>query len=94
MSKMVEVAVAENSYDLMIKMAAFIAAVKTALADGWQMGSDLPVIVTAAIQDLVPAIQDGQKVGDEYAADKAAVIRAALLGAEEMIAIFVPEAKS
>ena len=60
-----ELVCAKETVELGEGAAAFIIKLKEALADGWQTGTDLPVAVTAAISDLVPAIQGAEKIGDE-----------------------------
>ena len=58
---------AKETVELGEGLAAFAIAMKEALADGWQMGADLPVGMTAAMQHLVPAVQGAEKIGDETA---------------------------
>lgn len=43
----------------------FIVALKGALADGWQPGKDLPVVLTSALADLVPVLNRIEKLGEE-----------------------------
>lgn len=74
----VELVCSKETYELGKGMADFVAAVKTALADGWQLGTDIPVVVSAALATLVPAIDGVTKVKDELAADKKAFVNAAV----------------
>lgn len=60
-------------------LAKFLFHVKQALADGWQVGSDLPAIITTAIGDLVPALQGIDKVGAELLEDRIAFANACAL---------------
>lgn len=89
--KIIQVEVSESTYDLIVNLASFVAVVKTALADGWQTTEDLPVTIAAAVKDLVPAVQQGQNVSAEYADDKDASIRAAVLGLEKLVEVFIPK---
>lgn len=57
--------VAKETYELGVGVDKFIGAVKQALADGFQPGQDIPVVLSAAIADLVPAIQGAEKIGSE-----------------------------
>lgn len=60
-------------------------ATKQALADGWQMGSDIPAIVMAAYAKLPPAIEGADKIKDEFAEDKKAFAKACTDGAIEVV---------
>lgn len=54
----------------------FSLAVKKALEDGWQMGEDLPTILTAAMTTLIPAVQGMEKFGDEVGEDLEGSVKA------------------
>lgn len=78
----VQTKVSKESYELGQGVAGFVGAVKTALADGWQVGQDLPAVVAAAMGHLVPAIDGIQDLPGEAAEDAASFARAwALAGA-------------
>ena len=77
--KQVQVEVTEGSYDLGQGIARFVGAVKTALADGWQTGDDLPAIVTAAMTNLVPYVGALGNIGDEKDENAGAFLNAWLL---------------
>lgn len=67
-------------------LAKFLAAVKLATADGWQMGADLPAVISSAMAELVPAINGVTLIADEAKDKKAfanavAVVGAAVAGA-------------
>ena len=82
-TKDITVKVSKESYELGEGMASFIGAVKAALADGWNLGDDLPAIVSAAMTNLVPAVDGLTELDDEWAEDKASFMRAwALAGAQ------------
>jgi hypothetical protein len=77
----VEVEVSKETYELGKGVADFVAAVKQSQKDGWQVGSDVPALITAAMANLLPAMDGMSKVKDEMA-DKAAFANAcALIGA-------------
>jgi hypothetical protein len=64
------------------KLANFLKAVDKAIEDGWQAGQDLPVLLSAAVVDLVPAIASMKGAAEDlkahpYASGKALVIHVA-----------------
>lgn len=79
----VEVQVSQQTYETLKGLAKFIAAVKGPLSDGFQI-SDLPVLISAAVADLVPALNGSDKISSEYAEDPAAFVRAVELGLAEL----------
>jgi hypothetical protein len=62
-------------------LAKFLAAVKLAMADGFQAGADIPPIISAAVADLVPAVNGVTLIKDEYADKKAFMNAVAVVGA-------------
>src|SRR5690242_8750982 len=86
--KLVEVEVSVGAYDLGQNLGKFIASVRQALADGWQPGSDIPALISAAVEDLVPSVSDIAKLGDE-SADKQALANALFLGLSPVVFSFV-----
>lgn len=65
----VEIELPKEAYELAKGLGAFGAAVKAALADGWQIGQDMPVIITAAVANVVPALEGASAVTDEAKLD-------------------------
>lgn len=63
--KKIEVEVSKEAYELGEGLKNFAVAIKEAMADGWQMGDDLPKIVTAAVASLLPALQGVEKMKAE-----------------------------
>ena len=55
----------KESTELMEGLTALVDAYFEAVKDGWQLGQDLPVIITAAVQKLLPAFQGIEKLGSE-----------------------------
>jgi hypothetical protein len=60
-----EVEVPKETSELADAIAEVAVATKKALADGFQLGQDVPAIVSSAIQNLLPAIQGFEKLDDE-----------------------------
>lgn len=60
-----EVECAKETLELGEGLAKFVSSLQGALADGWQSGQDLPVLLSAALTDLVPAVQGVEKIKDE-----------------------------
>ena len=61
----IEIEVAEGGHELSESLRQFVKDTRTALADGWQPGQDIPAILTAAFTRLVPAIRAVEKIGPE-----------------------------
>lgn len=54
--KKIEIEVPEAANELGAKIKNFLLVLDKALEDGWQLGSDVPVILSSAITDLAPAL--------------------------------------
>lgn len=89
MNQKVEVEVSKEAYELGQGLAKFHKAVKVALADGFQVGQDLPPIIQSAIADLVPAVQGAELLGEESKADMKAFANALYLGSSEIVFEYV-----
>jgi len=76
----VELEVSKEAYELAQGIDKFVGALQLALADGWQLGTDMPALLSAAFTDLVPAIQGVDQLGDELKEDKAAFVNALSAG--------------
>jgi hypothetical protein len=88
----VELEVAKESYELASGLTKFIADVKAALADGWQPGTDLPLILSASISDLAPAVAGAEKVGGEVTTDPEKFADAMYCGLKGLPWLFVKKA--
>jgi len=75
----VTVEVSKELYELGQGVAAFVASLRDAVEDGWQVGEDLPVAMAAALSTLVPALDGITEIDDEIAANRAASARAVSL---------------
>ena len=93
MVEVVEVEVSEKSYRLVKGFSGFIKKVKTEVQDneGFSALDDLPGIFSAAVSDLVPAMEGITTIGEDFRANKKAFIRGVLVGLDELVAIFVEE---
>lgn len=92
MSKvMVSVEVSKESYELAQGLVKFVGAVRASLADGWQLGADLPELVAAAFSELVPAVNGVQELPLEYKEDPAAFVNAFLLTGGDLYKLFQPK---
>lgn len=60
-----EVEVAKETYELGQGLDGVVESIQKALADGWQIGTDLPQIMLESITKLVPAIEGIDKMGAE-----------------------------
>ena len=74
-SKDVVVKVDDVAYDVGASLVKFVVAAKGALADGWQPGSDLPVILSSAIADLAPVLGKVGSLPAEFEADKVGFVK-------------------
>lgn len=72
------------SWDLNLKLADFVFQIRKALADGWQPGQDLPVVLSATMADLIPGIQEAEKALAEKTDDEEAFYTSYLLGGKRL----------
>jgi len=71
--------VSKEAYELALGLKKFVVSIKQSLSDGWQPGSDLPVLLQAVILDLVPAINGIDKIPEEEKENLEAFVTAFLL---------------
>lgn len=81
------VRVSQEADKLATGIVSLVAEVKKALADGWQPGADLPVVLQAVLVDLVPAVQSVSALGAEAKADLEAFASAFALGGVKLVAV-------
>lgn len=86
----VSVAVSKEAYELGQGLVKFASALKGALANGFQPGQDIPVVVAAAITELIPAMDGVQLLSDEVKQDPVAFASAFALSAKDLVKVFVP----
>lgn len=85
MKKEISVSVESSGHDVMVGLAKIAKACKEALADGFQPGSDLPVIVMEAVKELPAVIAALPAIAPDLAEDKMAFIKGVNLGAYEVV---------
>lgn len=84
----VEVHVSKEAYELGQALVAIAAAVKTALADGWQAG-DIPEVVATCVNVLGNAVDGFSKLPDEAKNDTVAFSKALGLSVSDLASLFV-----
>lgn len=84
-----EIELPKEAADLGLGIAKLIKATEQALADGFQIGSDLPAIVMASYSDLVKAVDGISKLDDEAKADLSGVIKAIQLPIQDAVFSFI-----
>ena len=65
------------------------AAAKLALADGFQPGQDIPALVSAAMANLMSAMDGMAKIPDEAKADPVSAAKCAALAGAEIASLFM-----
>jgi len=80
----VSVEVEKSGYEVMVGLAKIVAAVKQSLADGFQPGQDLPVLIMAAVADLPAVLGAAVGVPGDLAEDKLAFVKGVNLGAYDI----------
>lgn len=60
---------AKETYELGKGLEGVVIAIKNALKDGWQPGTDLPMIAVQSLNALAPAVQGVEKLPEEAKAD-------------------------
>jgi hypothetical protein len=88
-TKMVSVSVEDKSYDVGQAVVQIVKAAKDALADGFQPGQDIPVILTSAISQLVTILGDAPSIPVESSDDLAAFIKSWSLAGLDIAALFL-----
>lgn len=85
------VKVSKEAHELADGMANCVLAIKKALADGWQPGQDLPVVLSAVMTDLVPAVQGVDKLAGEQKENITAFVTAFTLGGVKVAGAFLQD---
>jgi hypothetical protein len=86
MQTTVTVSVSEKTYELGLGLNKFVKALKTCLSDGFQVGDDIPVILSGALGDLLPIIAGFEDIKTELAEDHGAFLNAITLTATSLVA--------
>lgn len=74
--KVISIEVSKETHELGQGIRSFVGHVRKALSDGWQPNQDIPVVLQAAFADLVPQIQDAEKISKEPSENKRAFTKA------------------
>jgi len=77
--------VAKETYELGLGIVKFITALKKSLADGFQVGDDLPVIINEALVSLIPSIEGSQDIYKEIEENRGEFINAVCLSLTHVI---------
>lgn len=85
------VKVSKEADELADGIARCIVSIRKALADGWQPGSDLPVVLSSVMADLVPAVQGVEKLGAEKKENVQAFVTAFALSGAKVAGAFLQE---
>lgn len=75
----VGIEVEKEIYECGQGLAKFVTAMRGALADGWQAGDDLPVAMSHALSDLIPALSGVNEIPGELLENKRAAAHAVAL---------------
>ena len=93
MKKTVQVEVASVTYNLGQALRDFLQASRRALSDGWQPGSDLPVVLMAAYADIIPHIKEFEQIPAEAKEDVGPFLKGLSLSLEDIVGDFLKPVK-
>lgn len=85
----VTVDVEKEAYELFQAFSTFVKAVKTSLDDGFQLEKDIPMILGTAVPAMLSAVSNLNKLGDDWAEDPTAFIKAAVIGGADIAGVFL-----
>lgn len=83
--KTIPVSVSDKTNDLTAHLAQYVAALKTAVSDGWQPGTDIPVILQATITQGYAVAQDFPLLSAEFSENRVAFEKAVAVGAVDIL---------
>jgi len=72
----VMVPVSKETYEMGEALVDLIVKIKGALADGWQIGSDVPVMISAVVTNMAEIIEGMKAAKGEWDQDDAATVAA------------------
>jgi hypothetical protein len=87
--KMKSIEVSEHADAVMQALQQVVKHIKDALADGWQTGQDLPVILSQSFDDLIVVIGNVKEIPVEAKEDVVAFGKAITDGGWDMAALFI-----
>lgn len=88
----VQVEMAKSIDDVLKAVEKIVVESKKALADGFQVGADVPALVASCAGDLLAAISASQHISADWAEDSAACEKALALHLVAMKAALLPKA--
>lgn len=80
-----EIEIPKEAAELAEAIAQAVKAVKDALADGWQVGTDLPALAVQLMAILPPAIAGIDQLPAEFKADKGKMVLAVALAVDSVL---------
>lgn len=88
MKKQITVDVSASAHNVVQALKGVIDSTKKSLADGFQPGSDIPVIVGQNLTNLLTAISEAKNLPAESKEDLEAFLKAWAIGGTEIAALF------
>lgn len=89
MKQTIQVEIENSGYEVMQHTAKIVKAIKQAVADGFQPGTDLPVAVTALIAEFPGILESVPAIKGDIAEDKMGFIKGVNLAAYDFAEIFL-----
>lgn len=83
-----EIEVSKEASELFDALVKIVKVVKEVSKDGFQITTDLPAIVVAAVAELPKAVEGLDKLPAEAKEDTGAFVKAAMLSASDMVELF------
>ena len=77
--------VAKETYELGLGIVGFLNALKKALEDGFQLGDDLPIIISESFSTLIPSIEGWEDISKEIENNRPEFINAVCLTVTHII---------
>jgi len=88
----VQVPVSKAAHEVASLLSSLVVETKKALDDGFQPGSDLPVVVLALVTKLPAAVADFSQLGPEFKQDPEQFLNAFLIEASKIVGALVKKA--
>jgi hypothetical protein len=85
----IQIQVPKETQELFNGLTKIVKAIKVSMEDGWDIATDLPVIITQALVELAPMIQGIDQLPAEFKADPSAFIKSAVISAGDIAGIFL-----
>ena len=85
--------VAKETYELGLGIVGFLTALKRALEDGFQIGDDLPMIISEAVNTLIPSVSGFEDIAKEIEENRSEFINAVCLSLTHIIESLAKDAR-